>query len=80
MDEIQILKSENMDLKKQEKLVLPTIEEETIYEETTEHNDSKVKELMNILEDRDNNFVELETINSSLQNQVSNLQTIIEVI
>lgn len=81
-EENLILESQNKLLKQQEKL--PAIQEETTFEETTtltstEENDSKVKELMIILEERDNNFVELEKFNASLQNQITDLQSIIQV-
>lgn len=80
-EENLILESQNKLLKQQEKL--PAIQEETTFEETTtltstEENDSKVKELMIILEERDNNFVELEKFNASLQNQITDLQSIIQ--
>lgn len=64
-------------LNSQEKL--PTIQEETIIEESTELNGRKVNELIITLEERDKNFIELEKISSHYQNDNIELREIIQV-
>lgn len=72
-DQISTLKRQ---LNSQEKL--PTIQEETIIEESTELNGRKVNELIITLEERDKNFIELEKISSHYQNDNIELREIIQ--
>ena len=61
------------------KLKMPPIQEQSVYEEETEKQESKITELSNLLQERDNQLFQYEVTSKSLNEQISELKDIIQV-